>query len=101
LGQALERRGLAPLAVAVSSLKDPAIRPELEALLATKRPAIVLNTTAFSALRDDDTTVLDLADVPVLQLVRSGSPRQAWQAPPAGAGPGGPGGGGGHPPTSP
>src|SRR5215471_2189347 len=87
LGQALERRGLAPLAVAVSSLKDPAIRPELEALLATKRPAIVLNTTAFSALRDDDTTALDLADVPVLQLVLSGSPRQAWQASPRGLAP--------------
>ena len=87
LGQALERRGLAPLAVAMSSLKDPAIRPELEALLATRRPAIVLNTTAFSALRDDDTTVLDLADVPVLQLVLSGSPRQAWQASPRGLAP--------------
>src|SRR5262249_26828552 len=39
---------------------------------------------AFSALRDDDTTVLDLADVPVLQLVLSGSHRQAWQASPRG-----------------
>jgi cobaltochelatase CobN len=79
LGQALEHQGLAPLAVAVTSLKDSAIHVELEALLATWRPAVVLNTTAFSALRDDDTTVLDAADVPVLQLVLSGSPRQAWQ----------------------
>jgi cobaltochelatase CobN len=70
---------LAPLGVAVSSLKDPAVRPHLEELIATQRPAIILNTTAFSALREDDTTVLDAADLPVLQVVLSGSVRQAWQ----------------------
>jgi cobaltochelatase CobN len=87
LRQALDRQGLAPLAVAVSSLKDPAIRTGLEALLAARKPAIVLNTTAFSARRDDDTTVLDIADVPVLQVVLSGSPRQAWQDSPRGLSP--------------
>ena len=80
LMDALERQGLAPLGIAVSSLKDPAIRPELEALLAARKPAIILNTTAFSARRDNDATVLDVADVPVLQAVLSGSPREAWQA---------------------
>jgi cobaltochelatase CobN len=75
---ALEREGLAPLAVAVSSLKDPAIEGELARLIATWRPAIILNTTAFSAMREDDTTVLDAADVPVLQVVLSGSTREAW-----------------------
>ena len=49
LMEALDRQGLAPLAVAVSSLKDPAIRPQLEGLIAAHRPAIILNTTAFSA----------------------------------------------------
>src|SRR5207249_1596565 len=71
LMDALDRRGLAPLGVAVSSLKDPAIQPELEQLLHIHKPAIVLNTTAFSAMRADDTTVLDAADVPVLQVVLS------------------------------
>src|ERR1700722_12938811 len=33
LMEALDRQGLAPLAVAVSSLKDPAIRPQLEGLI--------------------------------------------------------------------
>ena len=84
---ALERHGLAPLGVAVSSLKDPLAAPALGALIARHRPAIVLNTTAFSALRDDDTTVLDAADVPVLQVVLSGSARDAWQASPRGLSP--------------
>src|SRR4029077_14289846 len=79
LMEALDRQGLAPLGVAVSSLKDAEIRPHLEELIATHRPAIILNTTAFSALRGDDTTVLDAADVPVLQAVLSGSVREAWK----------------------
>src|SRR5471030_2919494 len=75
---ALDREGLAPLAVAVGSLKDPAIQAPLGALLQSRKPAIILNTTAFSAMREDDTTILDQADVPVLQVVLSGSARSAW-----------------------
>src|SRR4051794_39547776 len=78
LMSALEREGLAAIAVAVSSLKDPAIEPGIARLIETHRPAIILNTTAFSAMRADDTTVLDAADVPVLQVVLSGSTREAW-----------------------
>lgn len=79
LMEALERHGLSPLAVAVNSLKDPLARPELRALIAEHRPAVILNTTAFSARAEDDTTVLDDADAPVLQVVLSGSPRAAWE----------------------
>jgi cobaltochelatase CobN len=75
---ALERQGLSALGVAVGSLKDAAIQPHLEELIATTRPATILNTTAFSALRHDDTTVLDAADVPVLQVVLAGSAHEAW-----------------------
>src|SRR5918993_1337102 len=75
---ALDRQGLAPLAVALNSLKDPLARPELKALIATHKPSIILNTTAFSARAENDTTVLDDADAPVLQVVLSGSPRAAW-----------------------
>jgi cobaltochelatase CobN len=78
LMDALDREGMAPLAVAVSSLKDPAIASELGRLIERRRPAVILNTTAFSAMRDDDTTVLDAADVPVLQVVLSGSAHEAW-----------------------
>src|SRR5476651_590775 len=84
---ALNREGLAPLAVAVGSLKDPTIEGELTRLIETRRPAIILNTTAFSARRDDDTTVLDQADVPVLQVVLSGSPLEAWTDSPRGLSP--------------
>ena len=75
---ALDRQALAPVAVALNSLKDPAAQAPLKALIDARRPAIVLNTTAFSAMREDDTTVLDGADVPVLQVVLSGSERSAW-----------------------
>src|SRR4029077_19235608 len=47
-------------------------------LIETHPPAIILNTTAFSAMRDDDTTVLDVADAAVLQVVLAGSTREAW-----------------------
>lgn len=79
LMEALDGQGLSPLAVAVNSLKDPLAKPELKALIAEHKPAIILNTTAFSAMAEDDTTVLDDADAPVLQVVLSGSPRAAWE----------------------
>jgi cobaltochelatase CobN len=79
LMEALDRQGLSPLAVAVNSLKDPLAKFELKALIAAHKPAIILNTTAFSAMAEDDTTVLDDADAPVLQVVLSGSPRAAWE----------------------
>jgi cobaltochelatase CobN len=78
LEAALEREGMAPLCVAVGSLKDPAIQGELARLIEAHRPAVILNATAFSAMREDDTTVLDVADAPVLQVVLSGSAREAW-----------------------
>src|SRR5258707_12742055 len=80
LVEALVRQGLSPLGVAVSNLKEPEIRHQLEELIATHKPAIILNTTAFSALRGDDTTVLDAADVPVLQAGRLGARRGARQS---------------------
>jgi cobaltochelatase CobN len=84
---ALEAEGLAPLAVAVPSLKSPAAAGEIEALIRARRPAVVLNATAFSALREDGTTALDCADVPVLQVVLAGSAREAWASSPRGLSP--------------
>jgi cobaltochelatase CobN len=78
LMSALDREGLSPLAIAVNSLKDRAIDADLTRLIERHRPAVILNTTAFSAMREDDTTVLDAADAPVLQVVLSGSAREAW-----------------------
>jgi cobaltochelatase CobN len=84
---ALEEQNLTPVVVAVSSLKDPAAREGIEQLIAARRPAIILNATAFSALRDDGTTVLDAADVPVLQIVLASSAQEAWASSPRGLSP--------------
>jgi cobaltochelatase CobN len=74
----LEKQDLTPVAVAVTSLKDSAAAQSIGQLIAARRPAIILNATAFSALRDDGTTVLDAADVPVLQVVLASSAQEAW-----------------------
>ncbi len=84
---ALDREGLSPMAVAVNSLKDPAVEADLARLVRARKPAVILNTTAFSARREDDTTVLDAADVPVLQVVLAGSTREGWAASPRGLSP--------------
>lgn len=78
LMQALEGEGLAPLAAAVTSLKDPEAGALVASLIARSRPSVIINATAFSALRNDDTTVLDGADCPVLQVALAGSPHEAW-----------------------
>ncbi|MGJ5177688.1 cobaltochelatase subunit CobN [Bradyrhizobium oligotrophicum] len=74
----LEREGLAAVAVAVTSLKDSSIADALARLIRQRRPAIILNATAFSALREDGTTVLDTAEAPVLQIIQAQSTEAAW-----------------------
>ena len=81
---ALEAQDLTVVAVAVSSLKDAAAADLDRRLIAARRPAIILNATAFSALREDGTTILDAADVPVLQVVLASSSREAWASSPRG-----------------
>jgi cobaltochelatase CobN len=78
LQRALDAEGLEPVAVAVTSLKDPCVADKLAELIATRQPSVILNATAFSALREDGSTVLDQADVPVLQIVQAQSSEQAW-----------------------
>ncbi|CCE05296.1 putative cobaltochelatase cobN subunit [Bradyrhizobium sp. STM 3843] len=80
LQNALDGEGLASAAVAVTSLKDPDVADGLARLIAARRPSVVLNATAFSALREDGTTALDVADVPVLQIVQAQSSEEAWAA---------------------
>ncbi|WP_264049738.1 cobaltochelatase subunit CobN [Methylobacterium flocculans] len=79
LADALQARGLAVLAVAVSSLKDPAAIAPLREAIAAHGPAIVVAATAFSA-RDDAGFVLDAADCPVIQAFSIGAARDAWTA---------------------
>ena len=80
LADALHMRGFFVACLAVSSLKDPAAITALETHLEVKRPDIILNTTAFSAKRDDGTTVLDFCNVPVLQTILATTREEPWQA---------------------
>lgn len=81
---ALRERGLHPVGLAITSLKDPEVIGTLSAFIDRARPAIIVNATAFSALRADDTTVLDRADCPVLQVALAGHKRAAWDSSPRG-----------------
>ncbi|HEY5794485.1 MAG TPA: cobaltochelatase subunit CobN [Bosea sp. (in: a-proteobacteria)] len=83
IAAALAARGHAPLILALASLKDPAVTAELAALIATRKPALIVTTTAFSARAGAD-FVLDAADCPVLQAMPVGSAREAWAASPRG-----------------
>jgi cobaltochelatase CobN len=83
IAKTLAARGLAPLPLALTSLKDPAVTAELAVLIATRKPALIVTTTAFSA-REGADFVLDGADCPILQAVPVGSPREAWDASPRG-----------------
>ncbi|WP_342642548.1 cobaltochelatase subunit CobN [Rhodoligotrophos ferricapiens] len=81
LAKELAASGISPHAVYVTSLKDPVSAAFVGNALRQLKPDVILNLTAFSARRDEDgTSPLDQANVPVLQLVLSGSPREAWDA---------------------
>jgi cobaltochelatase CobN len=83
LGRALRERGLEPLVLAVSSLKDPQASAVVARAVAMRRPDIVLTTTAFAA-RDEAGFVLDTAACPVLQVTPVGASREGWAASPRG-----------------
>ncbi|MEI5667054.1 cobaltochelatase subunit CobN [Bosea sp. CCNWLW174] len=83
IAAALAERGLGPLPLALTSLKDASVAGELATLIATRKPALIVTTTAFSA-RDGGGFVLDTADCPILQAVPVGSAREAWEASPRG-----------------
>ncbi len=85
LARELDRLGLDVRALHVASLKAPETADFVEAVLQEWRPAVILNATGFSARLDPKSggnglSPLDAAGVPVLQLVLSGSPHEAWAA---------------------
>jgi len=79
LADALAACRLTVTALYVTSLKDEAVATELGEML-PQAYDIILNTTAFSARRADDTSILERADVPVLQVILAGSSEAQWQA---------------------
>ncbi|MBB3972385.1 cobaltochelatase subunit CobN [Hansschlegelia beijingensis] len=86
---ALLERGLAPLPIYVSSLKDASAAGFVRDIFAATRPDVVLNATAFAVSKPGgawDATPLDSADAPVLQLVFAGMDRRTWEGSPRGLG---------------
>lgn len=87
LTAALEARGLAPVPLVVSSLKDPACVRFVQQVLSAVRPAAILNLTAF-ALGVADLAAADNPfagiDAPVIQLVQSGRSESQWARDPQG-----------------
>lgn len=78
LAQALQAQGLTVRGLFVGSLKEPDTAAFITEKLTAWRPAVLLNATAFAARLDDAASPLEAANVPILQIVHSGSERQAW-----------------------
>jgi cobaltochelatase CobN len=87
LADALAARGLGVTALYATSLKDPAAAAILTEAMSARRPDLIVNTTAFSGRGDDQPSVLDRADAPVLQAILAGSSADQWRANPRGLGP--------------
>lgn len=80
LATALGARGIATDGLFVDSLKAPGTAAFVAETLATTRPDVVLNATAFSARDAAGRSPLAAAGRPVLQLVVAGSDEAAWRA---------------------
>ncbi len=81
--EALQKRGLNPLPVFVSSLKDPVSVATVREVFGEAKPSVVLNTTGFavsSPTGDKQSTVLDEGGAVVLQMVLAGGSSEAWKA---------------------
>ncbi|WP_019936964.1 cobaltochelatase subunit CobN [Bordetella sp. FB-8] len=77
---ALERRGLNPLPIAITSLKDVTSRDFVARLCDAHEVTLVLNTTSFAASTPEDpgrSPAFGL-DAPVFQVILSGGNREDW-----------------------
>lgn len=86
---ALERRGLAAIAIYVSSLREADVQAEILTILGKlEEPlAAILNTTSFSLAKlqreagsAETIPLWQTLNVPVLQVILSGGSREQWQA---------------------
>jgi cobaltochelatase CobN len=85
LRAALDARGLQPLPIYLTSLKDERSIAFLRGALGAYPPQVIINATAFAtALGSDDVGVLAEFDCPILQVAFAGSSRAAWEDSPRG-----------------
>ncbi|WP_337183179.1 cobaltochelatase subunit CobN [Shinella sp.] len=81
--ESLAAEGVRALPLFVSSLKDPVSIETVRAAFVDACPEIVLNATSFAVSAPGagrKPTVLDETGSPVLQVIFSGSSREAWEA---------------------
>ncbi|QPC92371.1 cobaltochelatase subunit CobN [Mesorhizobium sp. INR15] len=80
LYEALRQRGMTPLPIFVSSLKDPTSLAFVETALAKLKPAAIITATAFaSGAEPGIETLFDRAGVPVFQVIVATTRRDIWQ----------------------
>ncbi|WP_027051242.1 cobaltochelatase subunit CobN [Mesorhizobium erdmanii] len=80
LFEALRQRGMLPVPIFVSSLKDPASLAFVETALTTLQPAAIITATAFASGAEPGVeTLFDRAGVPVFQLIVATTRRDAWE----------------------
>ncbi|MBB4053204.1 cobaltochelatase CobN [Devosia subaequoris] len=83
----LETRGLAPVPIVVSSLKEATCIAFVQQVFATFPPAAIFNLTAFAlgvADLDEASNPFTGTDAPVIQLIQSGRSESQWAADPQG-----------------
>ncbi len=89
--QELRQQGLAPRALWVSSLRDPAVQQGVGDLLEREAAEAVLCATGFASVQFNDAglgaPLWERLQVPVLQLLCSGRSRRSWQESTIGLGP--------------
>ncbi|RWC93315.1 MAG: cobaltochelatase subunit CobN, partial [Mesorhizobium sp.] len=80
LFETLSARGMAPVPIFVSSLKDPASLAFVETALAALNPAAIITATAFASGAEPGVeTLFDRAGVPVFQVIVATTRRDIWQ----------------------
>jgi cobaltochelatase CobN len=79
LADGLEQAGFAVEALFVTSLKDARVVETVAQTIDLFRSDVILNTTAFSAREGEGGTILDRADVPVIQASFATVSREAWE----------------------
>jgi len=88
---ALRQRGLAPRALWLSSLRDPGVQAQVAQLYHQEGVEAVLCGTGFASVRLEEAglgaPLWEQLGVPVLQMLCSGRPRQAWNTSSIGLGP--------------
>ncbi|MGX5850460.1 cobaltochelatase subunit CobN [Mesorhizobium sp. PL10] len=79
LYEALRQRGILPVPIFVSSLKDPTSLAFVETALASLNPAAIITATAFASGAEPGVeTLFDRAGVPVFQVIVATTRRDVW-----------------------